>query len=299
MKTNCFCGGLAFFAALALGGAAVGCSGEKDIAVEKVTLSQSSLALKVGQEATLTAVIFPENATNTTVTWTSGNPAVASVADGLVRGLSEGTATVSVTSEEGGFSASCLVSVTDYHAESVTVTPSGEQSLKKGETLQLSATVLPDNAINKNVTWSSSNTAVATVDATGKVTATGGGEAEVTVSTVDGGKTASVKVTVAVPCEGIALSESSIEVYEGISKSGITITFTPADCSDKGIVWSYDSSIISLVTESDGTVTITGVLEGETVAKATSSDGGFTAEIKVKVLAKGITIPDDNYGKYE
>lgn len=298
MKTNCFCGGIALIAALT-SGAAVGCSGEKDVAVEKVILSQSSLALKVGEEAALTAAVFPENATNTTVTWSTGNPAVASVTDGLVRGLSEGSATISVTSEEGGFTASCLVSVTDYHAESVTITPSGEQSLKKGETLQLTAAVLPDNAINKNVTWTSSNTAVATVDAAGKVTATGGGEAEVTVSTVDGGKTASVKVLVVVPCEGIALSESSIEIYEGISKNGITISFTPADCSDKEIIWNYDSSIISLFTESDGTVTITGVLEGETVVKATTSDGGFTAEIKVKVLAKGVTVPEDEYGKYE
>lgn len=296
MKTNLFYGGLALLAAL---GAATGCSGEKEIAVEKVTLSQSSLALKVGEEATLTANIFPENATNTVVAWSSGNPSVASVTDGLVRGLTEGSATISVTTEEGGFTASCLVSVTDYHAESVTITPSGEQSLKKGETLQLTAAILPDNAINKNVTWASSNTAVATVDAAGKVTAIGGGEADVTVSTIDGGKTDAVKILVSVPCEGIALSESDIELYEGLSKSGITITFTPADCSNKEITWTYDKEIIKLVAESDGTVTITGVLEGETVVKATTADGGFSAEIKVKVLAKGITIPDDNYGKYE
>ena len=169
-----------------------GCDEKKEVAVEKVTISESSLSIKTGEEAKLTATILPEDATNTTLVWTSGNPSVASVTEGVVKGLSEGTSTITVSSEDGSKSASCLVSVSDYHAESVAIAPSGDQNLKKGESLQLSATVLPDNAVNKNVTWSSSASDVASVDQTGKVTALSGGETTITVSTVDGGKTASV-----------------------------------------------------------------------------------------------------------
>ena len=276
-----------------------GCDEKKDVAVEKVTISESSLSLKTGEEAKLTATVLPEDATNTTLVWTSGNPSVASVTEGVVKGLSEGTSTITVSSEDGSKSASCLVSVSDYHAESVAIDPSGDQNLKKGESLQLSATVLPDNAVNKNVTWSSFASEVASVDQTGKVTALSGGETTITVSTVDGSKTASVKVSVIVSCTGIAFSESSVEFYEGIPFTGLKLSFTPEDCTNKELEWTYDSTILTVTAGSDGTLTLLGNIEGETVLKATSKDGGFQAECTIKVLPTGTTVPDDNYGKYE
>lgn len=291
---------LAVYAAIAAAALAfTGCDGKKDVAVEKVTISETSLSLKTGEEATLTATVLPENATNTTLVWMSGNPSVASVADGVVKGLAEGTSTITVSTEDGSKSASCLVSVSDYHAESVSITPDGDHNLKKGESLQLSATVLPDNAVNKNVVWSSSAPEVAGVDQTGKVTALSGGEATITVSTVDGNKTASVKVSVTVACAGIAFSESSVEFYEGIPFTGLKLSFTPEDCSDKEVEWTYDTTVLTVTVGSDGTLTLMGNIEGETVLRATSKDGGFTAECHVKVLPTGTTVPDDNYGKYE
>ena len=276
-----------------------GCDGKKDVAVEKVTISSSSLSIKTGEEATLTATVLPENATNTTLVWASGNPSVASVADGVVTGLSEGTSTITVSTEDRSKSASCLVSVSDYHAESVSITPDGDHNLKKGESFQLSATVLPDNAVNKNVLWSSSVPEVANVDQTGKVTALSGGETTITVSTVDGNRTASVNISVTVACAGIAFSESSVEFYEGIPFTGLKLSFTPEDCSDKEVEWTYDTTVLTVTVGSDGTLTLMGNIEGETVLKATSNDGGFTAECSVKVLPTGTTVPDDNYGKYE
>lgn len=276
-----------------------GCDEKKDVAVEKVTISESSLSIKTGEEAKLTATVLPKDATNTTLVWTSGNPSVASVTEGVVKGLSEGTSTITVSSEDGSKSASCLVSVSDYHAESVDIAPSGDQNLKKGESLQLSATVLPDNAVNKNVTWSSSASDVASVDQTGKVTALSGGETTITVSTVDGGKTASVKVSVIVACTGIAFSESKVEFYEGIPFTGLKLSFTPEDCTNKELEWTYDSTILTVTAGSDGTLTLLGNIEGQTTLKATSKDGGFTAECTVKILPTGTTVPDDNYGKYE
>ena len=288
---------IAAFGAIAL--TITGCEGKKDVAVESVKLSQPALSLKVGEESALTVTILPENATDTKVSWISGNPSVATVADGLVKGLSEGSATITVTSEDGGKSASCLVTVTDYHAESVTLSATEDITLKKGESFQLSAIVAPENAINKNVLWTSSDENVATVDVTGKVSAVGGGSADITATTVDGNKTASVKVLVSVSCEGIALSTESVEFYEGIPFTELKLSFTPQDCSIKEVEWNYDTNILTVTLSEDGTVTLLGNIEGETVLKATSKDGGFTAECKVKVLPTGTTVPDDNYGKYE
>ncbi len=288
---------IAAFGAIAL--TITGCEGKKDVAVESVKLSQPALSMKVGEESALTVTILPENATDTKVSWISGNPSVATVADGLVKGLSEGSATITVTSEDGGKSASCLVTVTDYHAESVTLSATEDITLKKGESYQLSAIVTPENAINKNVLWTSSDENIATVDVTGKVSAVGGGSANITATTVDGNKTASVKVLVSVPCEGIALSTESVEFYEGIPFTELKLSFTPQDCSIKEVEWNYDTNILTVTLSEDGTVTLLGNIEGETVLKATSKDGGFTAECKVKVLPTGTTVPDDNYGKYE
>ena len=114
MKTKLTLAVLTAIAATAL--TFTGCDSKKDVAVEKVTISESSLSLKTGEEVKLTATVLPENATNTTLVWKSGNPSVASVTDGVVKGLSEGTSTVTVSSEDGSKSASCLVSVSDYHA---------------------------------------------------------------------------------------------------------------------------------------------------------------------------------------
>ena len=291
------------FAVIAAFGASAltitGCEGKKDVAVESVKLSQAALSLKVGEESALTVTVLPENATDTKVSWISGNPSVATVTDGLVKGLSEGSATITVTSEDGGKSASCLVTVTDYHAESVTLSATEDITLKKGESFQLSAIVAPENAVNKNVLWTSSDENVATVDVTGKVSAVGGGSADITATTVDGNKTASVKVLVSVPCEGIALSAESVEFYEGIPFTELKLSFTPQDCSIKEVEWNYDTTILTVTLSEDGIVTLLGNIEGETVLKATSKDGGFTAECKVKVLPTGTTVPDDNYGKYE
>ena len=276
-----------------------GCGGDKTVSVQGVSLSDSSLSLKVGGEAKLTATVTPSDASDISVTWTSGNPSVASVADGVVKGLSEGTSTVSVMSVDGGKTASCLVTVTDYHAESVALSETSDINLAKGESKKLTATVSPDNAVNKNVTWESSDVNVATVSQDGEVTAVGGGETVITVKTVDGDKTASVKVFVKVPCEGVSLSESSVEIYEGVPYTGLKLAFTPADCSDKSVEWTFDEKSVTVTVAEDGTITILGLIESETVVSVKTKDGGHEAKCAVKVLPTGTDMDEDNYGKYE
>lgn len=276
-----------------------GCGGDKTVSVQGVSISSPSLNLKVGEESKLTATVSPSDASDITVAWTSGNPSVASVTDGVVKGLAEGTSTVTVRTVDGGKTASCLVTVTDYHAESVALSQTSDINLDKGNSVKLTATVSPDNAVNKNVTWESSDGNVATVSQDGEVTAVGGGEAVITVKTVDGGKTASVKVLVKVPCLGVSLSESSIEIYEGVPYSGLRLAFTPADCSDKSVEWTFDDKVVTVTVSEDGAITVLGLIESETSVSVKTKDGGHEAKCAVKILPTGTDMDENNYGKYE
>ena len=170
--------------------------------VTEVKLDKDSLSLEVGGTATLTATITPNNATDKSVTWESSAPSVADVAvnaDGsaTVTAVSAGTATITVTTADGsGEKATCSVTV---HAAAVSVTGVSlnktELTLTEGDSETLTATVEPSDATNQNVTWSSDNEAVATVN-NGNVTAVAPGTAAITVTTADGNKTAVCTVTV-------------------------------------------------------------------------------------------------------
>ena len=166
------------------------------IKVEGVSLNVTSVELTEGDQTTLTATINPSNATNKNVTWTSSDNNVATVANGKVTAVKAGTATITVKTEDGNKTATCTVTVTaqTYPVESVTLDKTSVE-LTEGDEVTLTATVNPANATNKNVTWTSSDNAVATV-ANGKVTAVKAGTATITVTTEDGNKTATCTVTV-------------------------------------------------------------------------------------------------------
>ena len=163
-----------------------------------VTLNKTELSLTVGSSEQLTATVAPAEADNKSVTWTSSNPAVATVdASGNVTAVGTGTATITVTTADGGRTATCIITVIP---QAIYVTGimlnKTSTTLTVGDAERLTATVAPSDATDKAVTWASSNTAVATVDASGNVTAVSAGSATITVTTADGGKTATCTVTV-------------------------------------------------------------------------------------------------------
>lgn len=164
-------------------------------AVTGVALDKSQITLGNGQSITLTAKINPTDATNKNVTWSSSSPSVASVDQtGKVTALSSGSTIITVTTIDGGYSAVCNITV-QQHVESVTLNLT-TATINKGQVKQLTATVLPVDAVNKNVVWSSTNPSVAAVDQSGKVTALEKGSATIKVTTVDGGKTAECNMVV-------------------------------------------------------------------------------------------------------
>ena len=168
------------------------------VAVTGVTLDKTSISLLVGDSETLTATVTPADAENQKLTWSSDKPAVATVDDnGKVTAVKAGEATITVTTQDGGKTATCRVTVSDQEIKVTGVKLNkNETTILVGGSETLTASVLPDDATNRNVNWISSDATVATVDDNGKVTAVKVGTATVTVTTQDGGKTATCRVTV-------------------------------------------------------------------------------------------------------
>ncbi len=169
---------------------------ELDILVTGVSLNKETMPLVVSGTGTLIATISPAKATNKEVTWSSSDESVATVEEGVVTAHKIGQTTITVTTVDGGFTATCLVTV---QAEEVNVTGVNlnytEYEIEIGDSIRLVEEVLPSGATNQNVTWESSNTDVLSVE-NGVITAIAAGEATVTVTTVDGGFTATCVVTV-------------------------------------------------------------------------------------------------------
>ncbi len=175
-----------------------------------VTLDATEKEVYPGDEFTLTATVSPDDVTDPTVTWTSSDEAVATVdATGKVTAVAPGEATV--TAACGEAKATCAVTVKPVLAESVTLDRT-EISATEGTTVQLTATVTPDNVTDKTVTWTSSDESVATVDATGLVSVLKPGEATITASCGEAKATCLVKAVSGIA--GILTDDAaSIEVY--------------------------------------------------------------------------------------
>lgn len=147
------------------------------VSAESVTLDKTSLSLAIGESATLTATVKPDDATDKTVAWSSSDESVAKVDNGKVTAVKSGKATV--TAKCGVKTAECAVTVT-VPVSSITLDKT-TLSLVIGESFTLTATVKPDDATDKTVTWSSSDESVARVD-NGKVTAVNAGQAKISAA---------------------------------------------------------------------------------------------------------------------
>lgn len=175
-----------------------GCTpADTTVHVSDVTMTQSSIELTVGETSTLTATISPSNATNKALIWITGNAAVATVNDGVVTAVGAGETTITAKSDDGGFTATCKVTVKpDFIAVTGISISDNSISLSVCETATLNATISPADATNKKITWSSSDASVATVDDNGIVTATGVGTAVITATSEDEHYTAVCMITV-------------------------------------------------------------------------------------------------------
>ena len=256
------------------------------VPVQSVGLNTNKVELSVGEENKLVATVTPEAATNKEVTWASSTPEVATVdQNGKVVAQKPGNATITVTTKDGNKTATCEVTVKETP---VAVTGVGlntnKVELSVGKENKLVATVTPEAAANRDVTWNSSKPAVATVDSTGKVVAQAPGTTTITVTTVDGNKTATCEVTVKetpVAVTGVGLNTNDLKLSAGEANT-LVAAVTPKTATNPKVKWSSNNLAVAtvdnngkVVAQAPGTATIT----------VTTEDGNKTVTCKVTVLS--------------
>ncbi|HVH69064.1 MAG TPA: Ig-like domain-containing protein [Gemmatimonadales bacterium] len=289
----------------------------KTVPVASVTVTPATATVAVGATVQLTATPKDANGnplTGRAVTWSSSNTSVATVdGNGLVTGVTAGSATITATSE--GQSGSAGITVSTVPVASVTVTPA-TANLQPGQTVQLTAT--PKDAsgnplTGRAVTWSSNNASVATVSSSGLVTAVAVGSATITATSEGQGGTAAVTIA-NVPVASVTVTPASASVNEGAT---VQLTATPKDAngnplSGRVITWSSSNTSVATVTSSGlvrgvvaGAATITATSEGQSgssaitvvhVPVASVSVGPASASVQVGGTIQLTATPKDANG---
>lgn len=259
--------------------------------VESITLDIATADMWVGSTRQLGVSVLPANADIKDVSYGSSDNTVATVSStGLISAKKSGTVKITVTATDGsGKSATCTVNV-KQRVTSISISPNG-YTLTKGSIKQLKANVGPDDAANKEVTWSSSNPAVAAVSADGHVTAVNEGSCFITATSKDDPSIkASCTIVVGTPVTSVSLTPQTASM-----KTGETITLfasvLPTNASNKGVTWSWESkdgaSIILtngvVKAMKKGTVTVT--------AKAADNNNGAQATCIITISGDPIATP--------
>jgi uncharacterized protein YjdB len=255
-----------------------------DVPVTGVSLDTSAVTLVPGDTLRLTATVTPKNADIPGVTWRSTANACATVSlAGRVTAIAAGTASVIVTSVNGGFTDTCTVTVVQP-ATGVSLDVKAV-ALKPQATVQLTAAVRPENADFPDVTWHSANTTVANVNDKGLVTAIANGTAAIVVTTVDGSFTDTCTVTVAdiaISVAGVSLDTNTVTL-DPEATIQLTATVTPENADVREVTWHSTSEIVAAVSQ---TGFVTAMTPGTTSIVVTTSDGRLTDTCTVTVLYK-------------
>ena len=260
----------------------------KPILPTAITLSSDSAVLLIGETVRLRATVMPENTTDKTVTWTSSDTSIATVnQNGSVTAIGVGECDITATCQ--GVSATCHIIVRPILPQSITLSSESE-SIYIGATVQLTATVLPENTTNKTVTWTSSDESIATVDENGLVTAVAVGECDVTATCQGVSATCHITVKPILP-QSITLSSESESIYIGATVQ-LTATVMPENTTDKTITWASKNENIATVDENG---LVTAVALGECDITATCQGLSATCHITVKpILPQSITLNSES-----
>lgn len=245
-----------------------------------ITLDKSNETLKIGETITLKATVTPSSIENKEVVWKSSDESVATVSNGVVKGVKEGIVTITATTCDGSnLSASCIINVNPILATSISLNKNNA-SILAGSTLQLTATVSPQNVTNGAVNWSSSDTEIAVVD-DGLITALKPGSVMITATTSDG---TNLTATCSLTITSIVATSISMDKTTATLKAGETVqlvaTIKPDNVENKKVTWI--SSDKSIATVNDGLVTA--ISYGTATITAITTDGtNLTASCVVYV----------------
>lgn len=240
-------------------------------------LDPASAELVKGDKLKIKPVFTPADATNKKVTWSSSNEAVATIDEnGKVTAVAGGITMITGISEDGNFSGSSMITVT----EAVTSVKLNHSSYKlvKGRSVTLKATVDSNTATNSKVKWTTSNKKIATVTQSGKVTGKNIGTCTIKVTAKDGSKrSASCKIRVIRVAKGLEINKTYLRVMEGTTAK-LKTRFTPKNASIKHLKWETSDETIATITSKG---IITGVTPGTCTVTAKTTDG---SNIKVSCI---------------
>lgn len=264
----------------------LGCQKKEEPIISSIVLDNTVLSLTINDVHQFTVTHEPSNLQAPSYIWSTSNENIVSVNNsGEITAKSIGEATITVFTSDKALQASCKVTVVPILATGISL---GTKTIELliGEEQTLTYTITPDNTTDKQVTWSSADNNIATVDNTGKVKAISVGETQITIKTnnlisdVCNVKVKPIKAT------SISLNKNSLSL-EISDKETLTCNFIPENTTNKKVIWSSSNAAIASVTE-NGEVTGTG--EGSAVITVKSDDGGFTAICNVEVKLKGLTL---------
>ncbi len=264
---------------------------EEKVPVTGIRLDKENILLsEIGETALLRATVLPEDADNKNVIWESSNEKVATVENGIVTCKGYGTAEISATTEDGGFTAVCKVTAERKEILSTSITlDKADVTMNVGETTKLKADVWPTDADNKSVIWNSDNEDIAKVSSDGVVTAVKAGKTKVYATTQANNLKAECEITVLQPVTGIEMDKASISfTYIGETVQ-LTAKLLPEDASNQNVTWESSDTKVAIV--SKGKVVCTGF--GTAVIYAVSADGGFMATCIINATTGIEGITDD------
>ena len=263
-----------------------------DIIIDKDALgiTGDNLEMKVGESKAIKVTVTPETTTDKAVSYSSENPSVASVDEnGNVTALSLGTTTVTIIAKSNPeVKATINVTVVATSAGSIALNKT-DATLKATETLDLVATILPETTTDKTVAWKSSDEAIATVDANGKVTAIAVGKATITATAASGISAECAITVVETPAGGIVIDKDAlgitgdnIEMRVGDVKA-IKVTVTPETTTDKSVTYESSNPAVASVDENGNVTALSLGITAITIAA--KSNPTIKATIIVNVVA--------------
>lgn len=258
------------------------------VAVSGVALNKKVATVNVGKKVTVKATVTPANADNKTLVWTSSNTKIATVSNGVVKGVKAGRVIITAKTTDGSnISATCTVTV----KQPVTrISLSKKATMYTGKKLTLKAKVNPANASNKALTWKSSNTKIAKVASNGVVTGVKAGTVKITATAKDGSrKSATCTVTVRQSVSKITLSKTNVVLPKKGSSYNVRVTVAPKNAYNKNVTVKSAKTKVAKVSastvKSGKTVKITAVKKGTTKVVFTAKDGSKKSAI-CKVTVK-------------
>lgn len=259
---------------------------EVTVPVESIEFKQTALEMQAGDQTSIEYTISPENATNQDVTWSSDNNDVAEVDDtGKVIAIGEGRATITATTVDGDFKDTCTVTVSPKQTVPLEGIHFEEESysILYEESIDLKLVFEPEDATNKIVEYSSSDSNIVDVDTNGTITGVGVGEATIFAVSDDGGYEASCNVIVnrsqMVPVESVSLNKVGLEMEVGDTET-LVATVLPENAEDKSVIWESSNNDVVTV-DISGIVTAVGI--GNATIKVTTVDGNYTDTCSVVV----------------